>query len=49
MSAVITPERPDTPDAVALIDELETHLASLYPAESRHGFSIEKLLRRGQA
>ncbi|MFL6260818.1 MAG: GNAT family N-acetyltransferase [Thermoanaerobaculia bacterium] len=45
MSAVITPERPDTPDAVALIEELETHLASLYPAESRHGFSIEKLLQ----
>jgi putative acetyltransferase len=45
MSAVITPERPDTPDAMALIEELETHLASLYPAESRHGFSVEKLLR----
>ncbi|HEY4565596.1 MAG TPA: GNAT family N-acetyltransferase [Thermoanaerobaculia bacterium] len=45
MSAVITPERPDTPDAVALIEELESHLASLYPAESRHGFSVEKLLR----
>jgi putative acetyltransferase len=45
MSTVITPERPDTPDAVALIDELETHLASLYPAESRHGFNVEKLLR----
>jgi putative acetyltransferase len=45
MSAVITPERPDAPDAMALIEELETHLASLYPAESRHGFSVEKLLR----
>lgn len=45
MSAVITPERPDTPEAMALIDELETHLASLYPAASRHGFSVEKLLR----
>lgn len=45
MSAVITPERPDTPDAMALIEELETHLASLYPAASRHGFSVEKLLR----
>lgn len=45
MSAVITPERPDTPDAVALIEELETHLAAFYPAESRHGFSVEKLLR----
>jgi GNAT superfamily N-acetyltransferase len=45
MSTVITPERPDTPDAMALIEELETHLASLYPAENRHGFSVEKLLR----
>lgn len=45
MSAVITPERPDTPDAMALIEKLEAHLASLYPAESRHGFSVEKLLR----
>ena len=45
MSPIITHERPDTPDAVALIDELEAHLASLYPAASRHGFSVEKLLR----
>jgi putative acetyltransferase len=45
MSTIITPERPDTPDAMALIDELETHLASFYPAESRHGFRVEKLLR----
>ena len=44
MSAVITRERPDTPDAVSLITELETHLASRYPAESRHGFSVERLL-----
>lgn len=43
-SAVIVRERPDTPDAVSLITELETHLASRYPAESRHGFSVEKLL-----
>jgi ribosomal protein S18 acetylase RimI-like enzyme len=47
VSVVITEERPDTPDAVALIDELDTHLASLYPSESRHGFSVEKLLRDG--
>lgn len=49
MSPIITPERPDTPDAAALIDELETHLASLYPIESRHGFSVEKLLREAVA
>jgi GNAT superfamily N-acetyltransferase len=44
MAAVITPERPDSADAVALIAELESHLAPLYPPESRHGFSVEKLL-----
>jgi len=45
----ITAERPDSPDATALIDELEATLAPLYPAESRHGYSIEKLLREGVA
>ena len=45
MPTVITAERPDTPDAAALIEELETHLASLYPSESRHGFSVERLLK----
>ena len=48
-AAELALERPDGPDAVALIDELETHLASLYPAESRHGYSVEKLLREGVA
>jgi ribosomal protein S18 acetylase RimI-like enzyme len=36
-------------DAAALIGELEAHLASFYPAESRHGYSVEKLLREGVA
>jgi GNAT superfamily N-acetyltransferase len=45
--AAITRESPDTADAVVLINELEAHLASLYPAESRHGFSVEKLLAEG--
>ncbi len=40
----ILPERPDSPEAVALIDELEATLAPLYPPESRHGYSVEKLL-----
>lgn len=40
----IQPELPDTPDARLLIDELENILAPLYPAESRHGFSVERLL-----
>ncbi|HVZ93200.1 MAG TPA: N-acetyltransferase [Phycisphaerales bacterium] len=45
MPPTITPERPDTPDAVALITELDDHLGSRYPAESRHGFSVQKLIR----
>jgi N-acetylglutamate synthase-like GNAT family acetyltransferase len=49
MSVTITAERPDTPDATTLIDELEATLAPLYPAESRHGYSIEKLLREAVA
>jgi len=44
MTAIITRERPDTPDAASLINELETHLAAHYPAESRHGFSVERLV-----
>ncbi len=44
MPAAITVERPDSADASILIAELEAHLASFYPAESRHGFSVEKLL-----
>lgn len=44
MTAVIAAERPDHPDAVALITELEDHLASRYPAASRHGFSVQKLI-----
>jgi ribosomal protein S18 acetylase RimI-like enzyme len=45
MPIAITEGRPDTPDARALIEELEAHLATLYPRASRHGFSVEKLLR----
>lgn len=40
----ITRERPDAPDAAALVAELETHLAARYPDESRHGFSVEQLV-----
>jgi GNAT superfamily N-acetyltransferase len=46
---VLGPERPDAPDARALIDELEAHLASFYPRESRHGYSVDKLIARGVA
>lgn len=47
MSITITPERPDAPDATWLIEELESHLAGLYPSESRHGFTVDQLLRQG--
>jgi putative acetyltransferase len=44
MTATVERERPDAPDATALIEELEVHLAALYPAESRHGFSVQRLV-----
>jgi GNAT superfamily N-acetyltransferase len=44
MAAVITPEHPDNPDASALIAELDAHLTPLYRRESRHGFSVERLV-----
>ena len=47
--ALITPERADSADAVPLITELEAELAKHYPVESRHGYSVEKLLRAGVA
>jgi putative acetyltransferase len=49
MAITINQERPDTPDAIALIDELEAFLSPLYPRESRHGYSVEKLLAQGVA
>jgi ribosomal protein S18 acetylase RimI-like enzyme len=49
MSAIITAERPDSADAIALITELEAHLDPLYPRESRHGYSAEKLIAQGVA
>jgi putative acetyltransferase len=49
MSTIITRERPDTPDAIGLIMELEALLNPLYPPESRHGFSVDKLLAEGVA
>jgi GNAT superfamily N-acetyltransferase len=44
MPPTITPEHPAAPDAVALIAELNAHLEPLYPSESRHGFSVQKLI-----
>lgn len=40
----ISLEPPDSDDAKALIEELEAYLIPLSPAESRHGYSIEKLI-----
>ena len=40
----ISLERPDSDDARTLIEELEAYLIPLAPAESRHGYSIEKLI-----
>jgi putative acetyltransferase len=48
-TTVISLERPDTADARALITELEAHLAPLYPIESRHGYSVEKLINQDVA
>jgi putative acetyltransferase len=49
MPPKISPARPDSPDAIALIAELESELVPLYPDESRHGYSVEKLLRENVA
>ncbi len=45
MPTIIVPERPDSADALLLIAELEAYLTPQYPAESRHGFSVDKLIR----
>ena len=41
MAVVIASEHPASPDATALIAELDAHLTPLYPSESRHGFSVD--------
>jgi putative acetyltransferase len=47
MPITIAQERPDTPEAVALIAELEAFLNPLYPPESRHGLSVAALISQG--
>ena len=49
MSVRISREDPSTEDATALILELESHLAQHYAAESRHGYSVERLIAQGVA
>ena len=38
-------ERPDQPEVMSLIDELDAYQKPLYPAESHHGIDIDALLR----
>lgn len=49
MTILIAPERPDTPDAQALIAGLEAEMGPLYPRENRFGYSVEKLMAQGVA
>ena len=49
MTASIARERPDSPDARALIAELDAELEVLYARENRHGFSVEQLIADGVA
>src|SRR3954470_67181 len=49
MVAVIGAEPPSSPDATALIADLDAHLEPLYARESRHGFSVQKLIDDGVA
>lgn len=48
MTISIDEERPDSPDATKLIEELDAYLDHLnYPPESRHTFSAGRLIREG--
>ena len=47
MAVEIAAERPDSPDAEQLILELEAHLEPRYPAASRHGYSVRRLVEEG--
>ena len=48
MAIRIVEVSPDSADAVQLIGELDDHLlAHPYPPQSRHAFSVDKLMREG--
>ncbi len=47
--ATITAEDPSSRDASGLIAELDAQLEPLYARESRHGFSVERLIADGVA
>jgi GNAT superfamily N-acetyltransferase len=40
----INRERPDTPDASALVAELHAYLSPQYPPASQHGLSVDQLI-----
>lgn len=45
MALSIAKERPDTPESIALIEELERYIAPLYPHDREHGLSPAELVR----
>ncbi|HEY7470007.1 MAG TPA: GNAT family N-acetyltransferase [Acidimicrobiia bacterium] len=47
MATSIDQARPDSPEARLVIAELESELVGLYPEESSHGYSVDKLLSEG--
>ncbi len=47
MKIEITKERPDTPESMQLIQELEDVLNPLYDADNRFGYSVQKLIDQG--
>ena len=49
MTITIVQERADSPDAQTLVAELDAYLMPLYPSESHHGYSVEKLIAQGVA
>ena len=49
LAPIIRPEHADSADAKMLIAELEQELDPRYPQASRHGYSVEKLLREAVA
>lgn len=50
MSIEIVEQRPDSSDALELLEGLDAELqAQPYPRESRHAFSVEKLIRENVA
>jgi putative acetyltransferase len=49
MATTIELERADSPDAAALVAELDAYLIPLYPIEAHYGYDVAKLLRQDVA